>query len=119
MKKIYLYTADNEKKAFIEKLCIEQQIVFDKLGYADINRTVSEICGMPVKAGKEHKQPPVMYVLPEVMLFFGMDDKALDDFLDAYNAAGIEKVQRKAVVTPTNLGWTLYELTEELGKEIR
>ena len=118
MKKIYLYTADKEKMASLERLCSEQQITLHRLGHPDLNKTVSEICGMPLKAVKGHKQPPVMYVLPEMMLFYGIDDKALDEFLDAYNSAGIEKIKRKAVVTPTNLGWTLYELAEELGKEI-
>ncbi|MBP5607062.1 MAG: DUF3783 domain-containing protein [Lachnospiraceae bacterium] len=118
MKKIYLYTTDAVKKTSIEKLCSSQQIELHTLEYQDINKTVSVICGMPLKAAKEHRQPPVMYVLPEVMLFYGIDDKALDDFLDAYNAAGINKIQRKAIVTPSNLGWTLYELAEELGKEI-
>ncbi|MBR5420954.1 MAG: DUF3783 domain-containing protein [Lachnospiraceae bacterium] len=33
------------------------------------------------------------------------------------DAADKVKETRKAVVTPTNLGWTLYELVEELGKE--
>ena len=117
MKKIYLYTTDAGKKTSIEKICSNQQIALYTLGYPDINKTVSVICGMPLRAAKQHKQPPVMYVLPELMLFYGIDDKALDDFLDAYNAAGIEKIQRKAIVTPANLGWTLYELAEELGKE--
>ena len=118
MKKIYLYTTDAGKKTSIEKICSSQQIALYTLGYTDINKTVSAICGMPLKAAMEHRQPPVMYALPEVMLFYGIDDKALDDFLDAYKAAGIEKIQRKAIVTPSNLGWTLFELAEELGKEI-
>ncbi len=118
MKKIFLYTTDTEKKTSIEKLCSQQQIELCKLGYQDLGRTVSGICGMPVKPGKVHIKPPVMYAMPEMMLFYGLDDGALDAFLDAYNAAGIEKIKRKAVVTPTNLGWTIYELAEALGKEI-
>ena len=118
MKKIYLHTTDAVKKTSIEKICSDQQISLYTLGYPDLNKTISGICGIQLKAGKEHKQPPVMYTLPEVMLFYGINDNALDDFLDAYNAAGIEKIKRKAIVTPANLGWTLYELAEELGKEI-
>lgn len=117
MKKIFLYTTDESKRKAIEKLCKDQDFILCGIGFKDINRTVSEICGMPVKLNKEHKKAPAMYMLPELMLFFGTDDKALDEFLDAYHDAGIAMIKRKAVVTPTNLGWTLYELAEELGRE--
>jgi hypothetical protein len=72
---------------------------------------------MPLKTAAKHKQVPMLYGLPELMFFYGIEDEALERFLDAYNEAGIEKIRLKAVVTPTNLNWTLYELAEELDKE--
>ncbi|MCR4586457.1 MAG: DUF3783 domain-containing protein [Lachnospiraceae bacterium] len=35
------------------------------------------------------------------------------------NATGLKSIRMKAVVTPVNLNWTLYELTEQLAKEIQ
>lgn len=117
MKRIYLYTKNSEKKQAIEKICSEQKVELCALSGGDVNRTVSDICGMPLKTAAKHKQAPLLYGLPELMLFYGIDDEALEKFLDAYKDAGIEKIRLKAVVTPTNLGWTLYELVVELGKE--
>ena len=50
---------------------------------------------------------------------YSVDEAALDRFLEAYRTGGLEKIKRKAVITPTNLGWTLYELAEQLGIESR
>ncbi len=118
MKRIFLYTRDVQKTEVLESICREQQIELCFLKGSDVNRTVAAICGVAMKAEAEHSQAPVLFALPELLLFYGLDDKSLDRFLDAYNASGLEKILRKAVVTPTNLGWTLYELSEQLGKEI-
>jgi hypothetical protein len=118
MKKIYIHIPDKEKRTTLEKICAEQDISIHELSLKDVNRTVAAVCGMPMKANGPHKTAPAMYMLPEILLFYGIDDHELDSFLDAYNATGTAKIQRKAVVTPTNLGWTLFELAEELGKEI-
>ena len=117
MKRIYLYTTDKEKQTAIEKICSAQDIEMKNLSGADTNRTVAMICGMPMKNSGGHRQAPPLYVLPEFMLFYGIDDPSLDQFLDAYKETGLKSIQKKAVVTPTNLGWTLYELAEELAKE--
>ncbi len=117
MKKIYLYTPDKEKKAAIERICAEQQIEVCPLKPSDLNRTVADICNVTMAGNGTHKAAPALYAMPELLLFYGIDDRGLDRFLDAYHAAGIEKIRRKAIVTPTNLGWSLYELAEQLEIE--
>lgn len=118
MKKIYIHVQDKEKRTTLEKICAEQDISIHELSIKDVNRTVAAVCGIPMKTSEPHKTAPAMYMLPEILLFYGIDGHVLDRFLDAYNATATAKIQRKAVVTPTNLGWTLFELAEELGKEI-
>ena len=117
MKRIYLHSSDNEKISVLERLCGEQKIEIRMLRESDINRTLADICGVKMGSARTPAKAPLLYGLPELLIFFGMDDKGLDLFLDAYNRSGVEKIQRKAVITPTNLGWSLYELAEELGKE--
>ena len=53
------------------------------------------------------------------MLFQGLADKEVHRFLEMYRAEGIPTVDLKAVVTPWNLTWTLYELAEHLKEEHR
>lgn len=117
MKRIYLHTTDTEKKDAVGSLCLKQAAELRFLSGKDVNRTIAEICNVPLEIKNTAKSAPVLYTLPEIMLFYGMDDKALDSFLDAYNETGNKKIRLKAVVTPTNLGWTLYELAEHLDKE--
>ena len=57
MKKIYLYTPVQAKKAAVERICAEQQIEVCPLKPSDLNRTVAEICAVPMKAGGTHKAP--------------------------------------------------------------
>ena len=35
----------------------------------------------------------------------------------AYKAAGLEKIELKAVLTSQNIRWTLYQLIQEIRKE--
>ena len=117
MKRIYLHTTDKEKQTAIEKICFAQGIEMKNLSGMDTNRTIAMICGMQMKNSGGHRQAPPLYVLPEIMLFYGIDDPSLDRFLDAYKESSLKPIRKKAIVTPTNLGWTLYELAEELAKE--
>lgn len=117
MKTIYQFIPDKKKRETVAKICREQNIALRELSLKDLNRTVAAICGVGMKTAAAHKSAPAMYMLPEIMLFYGIDDKGLDLFLDAYNMSGAAMIRLKAVITPTNLGWTLYELAEELGKE--
>ena len=118
MKKIFYYLPDEAKKNTVVKICKEQQIETTVLAQKDLNRTVAALCNLPVKTSSAKKSAPALYTMSEMLLFFGIGDADLDRFLDAYHAAGLETIQRKAVVTPTNLGWTVYELLDALEKEM-
>ncbi|MCR5251835.1 MAG: DUF3783 domain-containing protein [Lachnospiraceae bacterium] len=117
MKKIFLYVKDKNKKAAAERICETQQIALHALSAADLNRTVASVCGVTMKNGGTHETAPPLYVMPETLLFYGLDDAALDRFLEAWKESGAEKIVRKAVITPFNLSLTLYELIEHLGRE--
>ena len=119
MKKIFFCIYDADRKALVDRICAEEDIAAERLKGSDADRTVASICKLPLKDKGSHKTAPPMYMLPEMLLFYGMDEEALDRFLEAYRAGGLEKIKRKAVITPTNLGWTLYELAEQLGIESR
>lgn len=60
---------------------------------------------------------PALYTLPDCIIFAGVADKVMDDFLARYKSNGIEPTGLKAVVTIHNMNWSLYELLEELKKE--
>lgn len=60
---------------------------------------------------------PNGYVLPELIVFSGLKDNKLDEFLAEYKKMGIAPIGLKAVVTVHNVNWTMYELAEELVRE--
>ena len=106
-------------------LCESLKIDVKSIGYHDLNRTVLDIiAAQPVMSnnktningGTDSKVPP-LFLMPEVILFSGFNEGALKGFLAAYRQAGIEKVALKAVITPYNITWTLYDLIEHLKEE--
>ena len=125
MEALYIHTENIEKRSAINKLCENLGIKVKEIGYSDLNRTVLDIvASVPImfnnktniNGGTESKVPP-LFLMPEFILFNGFNDESLQGFLAAYRKAGIEKVALKAVVTPYNITWTLYDLIEHLKEE--
>ena len=123
--KVFLHLSDEDKRNRIEELCQEMGFSFAVIGTEDINRTVLElISGREVEAFRPGAggngsavQAPPLYFLPELILFQGLSNGELEQFLASYHAAGIPPVMLKAAVTPYNLRWTIYELAEHLKEE--
>ena len=87
----------------------------------DAGKTVmSLVLGIEAPASKSVSEKiPTMYSMPEVLIFSEFDDDSLQEFLREYKAGGLEKIPLKAVVTPYNISWTLYQLIEHLKEESR
>ena len=114
---VFLHIPDKNKFDRISKLCEKCGYSCCQIQNADVNRTILELISGQ-SAGKKVSAPP-LYFLPEMMIFQGLADKEVHQFLEAYRAEGIPAVDLKAVVTPWNLTWTLYELAEHLKEEHR
>lgn len=114
---VFLHIPDKNKLDRISKLCEKSGYSCRRIQNADVNRTILELISGQ-SAGKKVSAPP-LYFLPEMMIFQGLADKEVHQFLEAYRVEGIPAVDLKAVVTPWNLTWTLYELAEHLKEEHR
>lgn len=134
MKTIYINVLDEKKKNDILLVCQRLGVKVESVGSESLNKTLLSIFASMNNNDSEKlktnalnnigaftlqssKKAPALYNLPEFMIFNGFTDEVLDEFLHAYRAAGIPKIQLKAVVTPFNIGWTLYELIEHLKEE--
>lgn len=133
MKTIYAHIIDTDKLNSIKDLCAKLDINIELVGYNELGRTVLDIISEDdTKLSKGIKSAngviisndntaslniPLMYNMPEVMIFKGFDEQKLKFFLNEYRQAGIEKVELKAMITPYNVTWTLYFLIEHLKKE--
>ena len=119
MERVYLYTPNAEKREKLKDLCGRLGMECPDLVPADLNRYVAEIIGSEttVKRPVPPEKAPIFFQMPEMELFYGISDGRLDVFLDECRKAGIDRIECKAVITPYNLSWSLYELALELKRE--
>lgn len=120
---IMFHTNNLKKERQIKELCRNLGLVTRAIKQQDINKTVGTIGvqggikGDSLFSKGEKIKAPDKYKLPELIIFSGLSDENIDKFLEEYKKSGIEPVVLKAVVTPTNISWSLYELMCELEKE--
>lgn len=67
-----------------------------------------------VSGGYEKYAP---YMGQELLIFCNMTGERLEEVLEALKKAGVPGIALKAVVTPTNAEWTVYQLYEQLLRE--
>ena len=139
---VLYYTEDKGKAQQIEMLCGQLSFKTKRLRGSDAGTPVGKLAGMSMKsektslAGKSIKAEkagaaaekngeapsrgncvPADYKQPEVMVFSGITDTQLDMFLHGYKMGGISPIYLKAILTPYNYTWSLYQLTQELIRE--
>lgn len=82
----------------------------------EVTQTVGYLAGIPGQA-----LTPRPLVLPQlteaVMILCGISRPRMDELFNAMRAGGCPPPDRKAILTPTNLGWSLAALYHELGRE--
>lgn len=117
---VLYYVQDEKKKIQLEVLCMGMALRTKQLRASDLNEQVGALAGLkgmrPIDIGAAEKAP-VIFCIPEVIIFSGVSGKALDEFLLSYKNAGLTPTKLKAVITPKNVEWTLYHLIRELAEE--
>jgi hypothetical protein len=114
---IFYQIGDKKKEKDFLALCRKLGFSVKALKGSDIGKEIGVLAGMNRINGKNHEKVPESYQMPELLIFSGVPNTELDRFLEEYKQAGIEPVGLKAIVTPHNLSWTIYELTAELVRE--
>lgn len=120
---IMFHTNNLKKEKQIKELCRSLGLVTRAIKQQDINKPLGSICvqggikGSSLHLKGEKTKAPDKYKLPELIIFSGLSDETIDKFLEEYKKSGIEPVSLKAVVTQTNISWSVYELVCELEKE--
>ena len=133
MKTIFARIIYTEKFNSIKYLCTKLDIKLEPVGNNDLGRSVLDIISEGDTSLSKGTKPmggvllsmdnaasvniPLIYNMPEVMIFKGFDETELKYFLNEYKKADIEMVALKAMVTPYNVVWTLYYLIEHLKEE--
>lgn len=113
------------KEKQVVNLCRKLGLKTRKLKDSDAKITVGTLTGNgKINASPDNRMlntanqnVPNGYSLPELIVFSGLKDNKLDEFLAEYKKMGIAPMGLKAVVTIHNVNWTMYELAEELVRE--
>ena len=113
---VLYHIPDPEKARLLTDFCRSIHFQTKPISGRDAGRTIGSLCGQP-GAQQTAGKVPAGYKLPELLIFSDLSETALDFFLKAYRQAGIAPVALKAIVTPHNVLWPLYALTEELEQE--
>ena len=117
---ILYYVQEEKKKIQIEVIGMSMSIETKQLKPSDLNTQVGKLAGLKNVAPLDLTQiekPPVIFCMPEIVIFSGVPNKSLDEFMLSYKNVGVPPISLKAVTTPKNINWTLYQLIKELSSE--
>ena len=117
---ILYYVQEEKKKIQIEVIGMSMSIETKQLKPSDLNTQVGKLAGLRNLAPLDLTQiekPPVIFCMPEIVIFSGVPNKSLDEFMLSYKNVGVPPISLKAVTTPKNINWTLYQLIKELSSE--
>lgn len=112
---IVFYSPTQSAEAVVKRYAACRHITALPVHRADFGRTVGEICGIARLGGyPAAEQVPALFQMPPLLLFHNFPDLMLDQALTELRTALPGVFDLAAVVTPTNLSWSLMKLAEEL-----
>ena len=117
---VMYYVQDENKRIQLEVLCMGMFLQSKQLKSSDLNEQVGTLAGIKeVKSldMQAEEKAPAIFCMPEVIIFSGVSNKKLDEFLLSYKNLGLAPIRLKAVTTPKNVEWTLYHMIRELAEE--
>lgn len=113
-----LYYAPNPDRGDgrLTALCVRLGLRLRRIRPEELGETVGYLAGLD--EGPAAEEPEGAAPVDEPMLVFcGLDNRALNALLQGLRQPGLPRVSLKAVLTPTNRGWTARALYGELQAE--
>ena len=115
---VLLYNLNNEKGRKIRFLLVRLGMRIRVIEKEDYGKPLGVLAGMK-DVTLENEDAPVEDFDEEMMVLYRFSDKRLDAFLQGMRKEGIERVDLKAVWTPTNCRWNSWQLFQEIQEEHR
>ncbi len=113
---VLLYNLNNEKGRKIRFLLVRMGIRIRVVEKEDYGKPLGVLAGMK-DVTLEDENAPVEDFPDEMMILRGFTDRRLDAFLKGMRSDGIERVDLKAILTPTNCRWNSWQLYKEIREE--
>lgn len=115
---VLLYNLNNEKGRKIRFLLVRLGMRIRVVEKEDYGKPLGVLAGMK-DVTLENENAPVEDFDDEMMVLHRFTDKRLDALLQGMRKEGIERVDLKAVLTPTNCRWNSWQLFQEIQEEHR
>ena len=116
MKKLLVYRIKGEKRRQLKIICGELGIELSVVSPAEYGEAIGALVGFPGMR-KQGRVSSGAGVAGEMLVFCGLDDGTLDEFLDACKREAVEPTACKAILTPHNAAWSSERLYGELLRE--
>ena len=113
---VLLYNIPDEKSRKLRMLMVRMGMRFKIVEPSDYGQPVGLLAGIK-EAALENPEAEVKTFQDEMMIMRGFTSSRLDLFLQNMRKASIEKIDYKAIVTPTNMRWNSWQLYLEIKQE--
>ena len=113
---VLVYDSDPLHSARSQEVFTALGIPARTVSLREVTQTVGHLAGLP-----GHEARPVPMAPPQLsepmLVLAGFSSERMDVLFAALRENGAPPPNRKAILTPTNAGWTLDALYVELGRE--
>jgi hypothetical protein len=113
---LYYAPAPHQGDGKLTVLCVRLGLRLRRVKPEELEQTVGCLAGLDrgqEAPGAEGAQP----VGEPMLVLCGLDERSMDALLRGLRQPGLPRIALKAVLTPTNRGWTMRALYEELCAE--
>ena len=113
---VLLYNINEEKSRKLKMLMVRMGMRIRVVNKEDYAQPIGQLAGLK-DVTLEDSDVDVQDFDDEMMVMRGFTNSRLDLFLQSMRKAGIEKINYKAILTPTNSRWNSWQLYQELVRE--
>lgn len=111
---VLFYQLNGTRGARIRTFCVSQRLRIRSVAPEEYGEPIAALAGLAPRSGEA---APETGFSDEMLVFCGLSDAQLNQFLGDFRRAGLAPVALKAVLTPDNALWSSVRLHGELALE--
>lgn len=117
---LYYSPAGNKNATKLKGVLVRMGIRIRNVSEEQFGDTIGSLLGLEGfqrEDGKAQTDSAVGAIDQEVLVMHNFSGSRLDELLLGMRRAKVQKIDLKAIVTESNVGWSFYHLYEEIGAE--
>lgn len=117
---LYYSPAGNKNATKLKGVLVQMGIRIRNVSEDQLGETIGALLGLEEFKEEEHAKENIDVaetIDQEVLVMHNFSGSRLDELLLGMRRAKVQKIDLKAIVTESNVGWSFYHLYEEIGAE--